>query len=120
MCPNPVAPRRARPNELQNAVRAYLALPGRHDQNAKVLTTTTSASLKDDELSAIYVSSDAVAGRGQKRTKLSVKIELIGLIVASVGGKARTHRKSARTWLTVTITGSGLGFVAITPRPPAS
>jgi len=51
---------------------------------------TTSANptvtLKDDQLSAVYVSSDAVSGRGQKRTALAVKTELAGLIVAGVAG----------------------------------
>ena len=44
------------------------------------------ASLKDSELSAMYVSSDKVSGERQKRTKFSVKVELIGLIIASVFG----------------------------------
>jgi hypothetical protein len=51
---------------------------------------TTSANpaltLTDGQLSAIYVSSDEVANRGQKRTKFSVKTELAGLIVAGLAG----------------------------------
>jgi len=40
--------------------------------------------LKDDQLSATYVSADDVSGRGQKRTKFFVKLELVGLIVAAL------------------------------------
>ena len=47
---------------------------------------TPTVSLKDDELSAMYISSDHVSSRGQKRTRTLVKLELSGLIIASIAG----------------------------------
>src|SRR4051794_26839779 len=49
-------------------------------------STSPAVSLGDKDLSAIYVSSDLVSGRGQRRTKMSVRVELLSLIVASVAG----------------------------------
>lgn len=49
-------------------------------------STNPGISLKDEDLSAIYASSDLVSGRGQRRTKRSVRAELLGFIVASVAG----------------------------------
>jgi hypothetical protein len=54
-------------------------------------STNPTNSLKDKDLSAIYTSSDRVSGRGQRRTKMSVRTELLGFIVASIAGIASYH-----------------------------
>jgi SMODS and SLOG-associating 2TM effector domain 3/SMODS and SLOG-associating 2TM effector domain 1 len=51
-------------------------------------STSPAVTLEDKDLSAIYVSSDLVSGRGQRRTKMSVRTELLGFIVASIAGIA--------------------------------
>ena len=50
------------------------------------MTTAPPVRLDDSDLSAIYLSADATSGRGQRRTKLLIRTELISLIVASVTG----------------------------------
>ncbi len=42
--------------------------------------------LQDSDLSATYLAAEATSGRGQRRTKLLIRVELISLIVASVTG----------------------------------
>lgn len=42
--------------------------------------------LRDSDLSAIYKSADELAGRGQRRTKLLVRVELWSLIIAAAAG----------------------------------
>jgi hypothetical protein len=73
-------------------------------------TAKPAVKLEDSDLSAIYVSSDAVSGEGQKRTKLSVKVELAGLIVASLAGITSFRVGADKLDLLAAI--SGLAFAA--------
>lgn len=45
-----------------------------------------SAGLRDDQLSALYLDADAVSGRGQRRTRTLVRVELLSLVVAGSAG----------------------------------
>lgn len=42
--------------------------------------------LRDNDLSAVYQAADEVSGAGQRSTKRLIRIELIGLVVASLAG----------------------------------
>jgi hypothetical protein len=59
-------------------------------------STDPAISLEDTDLSAIYTSSDLVSGRGQRRTKMSVRTELLGFIIASIAGITSYHVGAAR------------------------
>lgn len=50
------------------------------------MTPAPSIGLRDSDLSATYHSADATSGRGQRRTRLLVRTELISLVVAGLTG----------------------------------
>lgn len=51
-----------------------------------MVATEPELRLRDNDLSAVYQAADEVSGAGQRKTKRLIRIELIGLVVASLAG----------------------------------
>lgn len=59
---------------------------GHDGRTRRMVATEPELRLRDSDLSAVYQAADEVSGTGQRKTKLLIRTELIGLIVASLAG----------------------------------